>query len=212
MTAPTTTCKGVDVPPGWDGTYIWTEQEKRNSERDREKEAKLRAASAYTPEEQKEMGELSRQARDLERKAIAVTRTSPEEAARLRAEMRPFTEKAYAIRKAHDERIQPDVLAITKEYAAPFVDPRVVVIVRLYETGLVPDAKERLQIPGAASAFMIGPKELIMTFVKFPSAKESGGISAQPRVLFASAKRDREPAEIIARLLAGSGLSTLEKK
>ena len=125
-----------------------------------------------------------RQARGLERKAVAVIRTSPEEAARLRAEARPFSEKVGAVRKAHNERIFPELEAIRKEYAAGYVNPTVSVSVGGSDLDRQLDAKEPLQFPGAVAAFINGQKELILSFWQFPSAKENGGISTKPRTMW----------------------------
>jgi hypothetical protein len=207
-----TVCGNGDVPPGWFGTYMWDEQSKRNLARQTEQNAKLKAADAYTPQEQQEMGELSRQARDLERKSIGLMRTNPEEAARLRAEMKPFTERAYALRKAHDERVYPQLQAIHKEYAAGIVNPGVNVSAYIYEVNPMPEGVERLQIPGAATTYVDERKrELVMTFGRFPSAKDSGGISAKPRVLVVTVQGDRTAAESMARVIAGSDLARLGK-
>jgi hypothetical protein len=208
-----TTCGNTDVPPGWNGTYTWDEQAKRNYESETQQNAKLKAADAYTPQEQQEMGELSRQARDLERKSIALMRTDPGESARLRAEMKPFTDKAYALRKAHDERVFPQLDAIRKEHAARVVSPMVVVSAYVSPASPLPDGVERLQIPGATTAFVNARnRELVLSIGQFPSAKESGGLGTQPRVLVVMVQGDRGPAEAIARLIAGSGLHTLGKK
>ena len=165
-----------------------------------------------TPEEQKEMNDWARQARELERKAVTVLRTNPDEAARLRAEARPFSEKAGAVRKAHNERIFPELEAIAREYAARYVNPTVSVSVGVSDLDRQRDAKEQLQIPGAAAAFMNGQKELVLSFGQFPSAKESGGISPKPRTMWVTITGAPEPAETIAKLFAGSSLSTLAKK
>jgi hypothetical protein len=156
------------------------------------------------------MGELSRQARDLERKAIGLMHTNPAESARLRAEMKPFTERAYALRKAHDERVHPQLQAIHKEYAAGVAHPVVNVSAYLYEVNPIPEGLERLQIPGAATTYVDERKrELVMTFGRFPPAKDSGGISAKPRVLVVTVQGDRGPAETIAKVIAASSLATL---
>lgn len=208
-----TTCGNTDVPPGWSGTYTWDEQAKRNYESETQQNAQLKAAGAYTPQEQQEMGELSRQARDLERKAIALMRTDPGESARLRAEMKPFTDKAYALRKTHDERVLPQLEAIRKEHAARYINPTVLVSAYLFPAGPLPDGVERLQIPGATTAYVNERKrELVLSIGQFPAAKESGGLGTQPRVLVLAVQGDRGPAETIARLIAGSSLHTLGKK
>ena len=158
------------------------------------------------------MDDWTRQARELERKAVAVIRTNPDEAARLGAEARPFSEKAGAVRKAHNERIFPELEAIAREYAARYVNPTVSVSVGVSDLDRQRDAKEQLQIPGAAAAFMNGQKELVLSFGQFPSAKESGGISPKPRTMWVVITGVREPAETIAKLFAGSSLSALAKK
>jgi hypothetical protein len=210
--APTSTCKGLDLVPNWYGSYTWNEQMKRNSERSKEEDAKIRAASAFTPEEQKEIDDWTKRARELERKAVAVIRTNPDEAARLRAEARPFSEKANAVRKAHTQWVAPQLETIRNEYAALYVNPGTDVNIIVSELDMQLSAKEPLQIPGAVSAFINGQKELVMSFGQFPTAKENGGIGTKLRTMWVTMKGDREPAETIAKLLAGSGLSTLAKK
>jgi hypothetical protein len=212
LAAPKDECKGGDPVPGWYGTYTWDEQVKRNNQRNKEEDTKLRVASAFTPEEQKEMDDWTGQARVLERKAVAVIRTNPDEAARLRAEARPFSEKANAVRKAHNERIFPELEVIRKEYAASYVNPTVSVSVGVSDLERQLDVKEPLQIPGAAAAFMNSQKELVMSFGPFPSANDSGGVSAKPRTMWVVITGVREPAETIAKLFAGSSLSTVAKK
>jgi hypothetical protein len=210
--APKDECKGGDPVPGWYGTYTWDEQMKRNNERNKEQDTKLRAASAFTPEEQKEMDDWTRQARELERKAVAVIRTNPDEAARLRAEAKSFSEKAGAVRQAHNERIFPQLEAIRKEYAAGYVNPTVSVSVGVSDLDRQLDTKEPLQIPGAATAFINGQKELVLSFGQFRSAKEYEGISPKPRTMWVVIQGDRQPAETIAKLFAGSTMSSLAKK
>ena len=212
VSAPKDNCKGSDPSPGWFGTYAWDEEFKRASARDREQDARVRKASAWTLQEEKEMHEYERQGRDLERKAVAVIRTDPGGAARLRTEARPFSEKANAVRKAHNERIAPEVEGIRKEYAAGYVNPLVTASVVVNDADEQLSAKEPLQIPGATSSFINGQKELVMSFGQFPSARESGGIGAKPRTLWVTIAGARDPAETIARLFAGSSMSTLAKK
>jgi hypothetical protein len=203
----------TDVPPGWSGTYTWDELAQRNQKRQAEHDAKIKAASAFTREEQEELGELGRQARDLERKSIALMRTDPPESARLRAQMKPFTDKAGALRMAHDQRVAPQVNAIFREYLAQAVDPRVNVSASLQESTPAPESWERLQIPGATTAFFNETRRaLFMSIGQFPAARESGGLGTKPRVLTVLVQGHREPAETIARLMAGSSLQTLGKR
>jgi hypothetical protein len=207
-----TVCAGGDPSPHWSGIYVWDELAQRNQQRQAEHDARMKAASAYTPEEQAELGELGRQARDLERKAIWLMRTDPAESARLRAAMKPFTDKAGALRMAHDQRVAPQLNAMHKEHAAQTVDPRVNVSVSLHESAPAPEGWERLQIAGATSAFFNeSRRELWLSFGRFPAAKESGGLGTKPRVLTVLVQGLREPAETIARSMAGSNLRTLGK-
>lgn len=205
-----TTCAGADVTPSWSGTYTWDELAQRNQNRQAEQDAKMKAASAFTREEQEELAELGRQARDLERKAIALMRTDLAGSARLRAEMKPFTDKAGALRMAHNQRVAPQVDAIFKAYAAQFVDPRVNVSMSLQQPTPEPEGWERLQLPGTTAFFNESRRELYMSFGQFPAAKESGGIGTKPRLLVVKVEGHREPAETIARLIAGSSLRTLK--
>jgi hypothetical protein len=46
------------------------------------------------------------------------------------------------------------------------------------------DAKEPLQIHGSVTAFINGQKELTMSFVQYPSGRDSGGISMKLRTMW----------------------------
>lgn len=212
--APKDVCKGGDPVPGWFGmTYVWEEQNKKNGARMKEQDDRIRKASAFTPEEQKEMDDLTRQARDLEYKARGAMKTNPDEAARFRAEAKPLSEKVGAVRKAHRERIAPELVAISKEYAADYVDPNVSVNIGVRDENPQRDVKEPLQIAGATIAYVNSQKEIVLVFgQKLPSSKESGGISAQPREVTATVRGDRPGAEIIAKLLGSTGLGEVGRK
>jgi hypothetical protein len=210
--APKDACKGSDPSPGWYGIYTWDEQVKKNSARNLEQDKRLKAASAFTPEEQKEMDDYTRQAREIERKAVAVIRTSPDEAARLRAEARPFSGKANEVRKAHNDRVFPQLEAIRKEFAAEYVNPTVAVSIVVNEDDRQLDAKEPLQIPGTVKAFLNNDKKLELSFGQVPPATASGGIGKKPRTIWAEVSGDRQAAETIANLLGSSNLGSLAKK
>jgi len=210
--APKDVCKGSDPSPGWHGIYTWDEQVKKNNARNLEQDKRLKAASAFTSEEQKEMDDYTRQARELERKAVAVIRTSPDEAARLRAEARPFSDKANEVRKAHNERMFPQLEAIRKEFAAEYVNPTVAVSIVVNEDDRQLDAKEPLQIPGTVKAFLNNHKKLELSFGQVPPATASGGIGKKPRTIWAEVSGDRQAAETIANLLGSSNLGSLAKK
>ena len=210
--APKDVCKGSDPSPGWHGIYTWDEQVKKNNARNLEQDKRLKAASAFTSEEQKEMDDYTRQARELERKAVAVIRTSPDEAARLRAEARPFSDKANEVRKAHNERVFPQLEAIRKEFAAEYVNPTVAVSIVVNEDDRQLDAKEPLQIPGTVKAFLNNHKKLELSFGQVPPATASGGIGKKPRTIWAEVSGDRQAAETIANLLGSSNLGSLAKK
>jgi len=212
LAAPKYVCKGGDPVPGWYSIYTWDEQVKRNNERHKEEDVKLRAASVFTPEEQKEMDDWTHRAREIERKAVAMIRTNPAEAARLRAEARPFSEKANAVRKAHHTRIFPELEAIRKEYAVSYVNPTVSGSMGVSDFDRQLDAKGPLQVPGAETVFINGQKELVMSLGKIPSAKDSGGTSTKPRTMWVVMTGVREPSETIAKLFAESSLSLLAKK
>jgi hypothetical protein len=205
--APKDTCKGTDPVPGWYGTYEWNDQMKRMAARNQERDAKIRTASAWLPDEEKKLHEFEAQARDLERKAVAVIRTNPDEAAKLRQQEKPFADQANAARKAHNERVAPNVDAIRKEYDSGYVNPDVQVSISAREEDANLGARETLSIAGADKAFVNGQKEIVLVFAQtFPAAKESGGLGTKPRRVTAVIKGDREPAEIVAKLLGPSGL------
>jgi len=69
-----------------------------------------------------------------------------------------------AVRIAHNEGIAPQLEAIRKEHAALYVIPGADVSVGVNELDRQRDAKEPLQIPGAATAFINSQKELVMSF------------------------------------------------
>lgn len=131
VVAPTNVCKGSALIPSYFVTYVWTEQQKRNEVRIRERDTRVRALALLTPDEQKQVDELSRQGRNFERQAQAVIRTNPDEAARLRAQAQPFAEQANAIRKAHQEKAFPAMEAIRKEEAETYIEPEVNVSISL---------------------------------------------------------------------------------
>lgn len=212
VTAPKDTCKGTDVVAGWYGVYEWSDQIKRAAARNQERDAKIRTASAWTPDEEKQLHQFEAQARDFERKAVAVIRTNPDEAAKLRQEGRPFAEKANAVRKAHNERIAPDVEAIRKQYDSGYVNPDVQVSLSAREVDKNVDAKEALTIAGTEQAFVNSQKEIVLIFAgSFPPSKDSGGLGTLPRRVTAVVKGDREPAEFIAKVLGASTLRQVGK-
>jgi len=211
-TAPTTECKGLDPSPGYYVSYFWEEQSKRNSARDREQDARLKAASKFTPEEQKAMDNLDRPSRDLERKAqLEVRNNNLEEAAHLRAQAKELHDKSNAVRAAHNARIAPDLEAIRQEFAAGYVNPDVSVNIVINIDDKHASAKEHLQFKGAQSAFFDG-KDIVMSFGTLPPARASGGLGTKPRTIWVTVSGDRQPAETIANLFANSSLSTLSSK
>jgi len=211
--APKDVCKGTDPVAGWYGTYEWNDQIKRTAARNQERDTKIRAASAWMPDEEKKLHEFEAQARDLERKAVAVIRTSPDEAAKLRQQEKPFADQANAVRRAHNERIAPDVEALRKQYDSGYVNPDVQVGIYAREEAASDDAKETLNIAGTSRAFVNSQKEIVLVFAgSFPPSKDSGGLGTQPRRVTATVKGDREPAEIIAKLLGASTLGQVGKR
>lgn len=211
--APRDVCKGTDSVPGWYGTYEWNDQIKRTSARNQERDTKIRAASAWLPDEEKTLHEYEAQARDLERKAVAVIRTNPDEAARLRLKGKPFADKANAVRKAHNDRVAPDVESLRKQYDSGDVNPDVQVGISAREDDYSADAKETLNIAGADKTFVNSQKEIVLVFAQtLAPSKESGGLGTKPRRVAAVVKGDREPAEIVAKLLGASGLNQVGKR
>ncbi len=51
-----------------------------------------------------------------------------------------------------------------------------------------------------------------MSFGTIPPANASGGIGTKPRTIWVVVNGDRQPAEAIANLFAGSSLTTLSAK
>src|SRR5262245_20741555 len=150
------------APAGWAGyhvSYFWEEQSKRNSARDREQDARLKAASEFTPEEQKAMDHLDRPSRDLERQAqLEVRNNNLGEAARLRAHAKELHDTSNAVRAAHHARIAPDWEAIRKEFAAGYVNPGRSVNIVVNNDDKHASAKEHLQFKGAQCAFFDGKR------------------------------------------------------
>jgi hypothetical protein len=211
--APKDVCKGTDPVPGWYGTYEWNDEITRAAARNQERDAKIRTASAWLPDEEKTLHEYEAQARDLERKAVAVIRTDPAEAARIREQEKPFADKANAVRKAHNERIAPDVEAIRKQYDGGYVNPDVQVSISAREEDPSSDAKETLNVPGASKAFVNSRKEITLVFAgTLAPAKQSGGLGTSPRSVTAVITGDRGPAELIAKLLGASSLGEVGKR
>jgi hypothetical protein len=180
LPAPTSDCKGLDPSPGYDVSYFWDEQYKRNGARDREQDIRLKAASKSTPEEQKAMDDLDRPSRDLERKAqLEIRNSNPDEAARLRAQSKELHDKSNAVRAAHNARIAPELEAIRKEFAAGYVNPNFNVHVVINDDNKQLAAKERLQIAGVPAAFF-DAKDVVMSFGHVPPAKATGGVGTKP--------------------------------
>lgn len=214
QTGPKDACGNTDPIPSWYGQYYWDEAEKRYVARERERDVKLRKANAWTPEEEKELRAYEVQSRDLRYKARGAMKTNPAEAARLEAEAKPFAEKINTVRRAHAERVAPEVAAINKEYDAGRINMIVNVNIGTWEDGLYnTDVKEPLQIPGVSTAFVNSQNDMVLVFgQKLPPFKESGGIGTKPRTVTAIVKGDRQPAETIAKLLGSSGLGQVGKK
>jgi hypothetical protein len=69
------------------------------------------------------------------------------------------------------------------------------------------EAKETLNVPGASKAFVNGRKEITLVFARtLAPSKQSGGLGTGPRSVSAVVTGDREPAELIAKLLGASSL------
>lgn len=192
--APTSLCKGSPLVPGYFITYLWADQQKRNELRIRERDVRVRALGLLSPEEQKQVDDLSRQGRNFERQAQAVIRTNPDEAARLRAQARPFAEQANAIRKAHQEKVFPEMEAIRKEEADAYIEPEVNVSISLSKEASVASKAERTQIAGIPSTFQ--DKDLVMSF----------GHDDAGRTLWVKISGSRPAVEAIANLYASSNL------
>jgi hypothetical protein len=210
VSAPQDVCEG-DPSPGWSGAYISEAQMKLNVARSREHQAEVREVAKYTPEEQKELDDAIRQISERDQKARALAPNNPEEAARIRAEARPFQEQAITVRRAHQQRVVPALQALSKQYSAEFVDPGVAVNVVVTDDKKQLEAKEPLQIPGAASAFLANPKKIVLSLGQVAPASASGGIGTNPRTLWVEVTGDRALAEPIANLLASSNLRTVAK-
>lgn len=210
--APSSVCNGGDLMAGWYGEYIWDEESRRAAAKGAERDARIRKASVWAPEEEKELREYEVQSRDVRWKAKKIAGTDPAEAARLNEGAKRIGDKINAIRKAHADRVAPAVQAIQQEGGAS-INAYVQVNIATGEEAALTDVQERLQISGVSSAFVNSKKELVLVFgQKLPSFKESGGIGTKPRILTAIVTGDRQPAEIIARLLASPKLGEVGKK
>jgi hypothetical protein len=210
VSAPKDVCGG-DPSPGWSGAYISEEQTKRNVARSREHQARVKETAKYSPEEQKELDDWLRQVKERKQKAGLVAQANPDEAARLRAEASAFNQKALAVRGAHHQRVVPALEMLMKEYSAEFVDPSVAVNIVVNDEKKQLEAKEPLQIRGAASAFRVNPKKIVLSLGEVPPATASGGIGTNPRTVWVEISGDGALAEFIASLLASSSLGTIAK-
>lgn len=202
--APTSTCKGSTLIPGYFVTYIWTEQEARQRKALDEKDARIRALDQLTPDEQKQIDDLSKQARTLERQAIAVIRTNPDEAARLRKQEEPFILQGRAIRQAHRDRVIPEFEKIRNEVVPGVtgVGTEVNVSISVRKDALIVSPKaEKVAVAGATKAVYDG-QDLRMTL-----GHESKGRSIEV-VLTGT----RNEAATIANLIAQSSGSLAAKK
>jgi hypothetical protein len=212
LAAPSSTCKGLDAVAGYYVTYFSEEQARKNADRSREQDTRVREASKFTPEEQKALDDFDRPSRDLARQSVqAIRDKKPEEAARLRAQSDELHQKSNAVRAAHNARILPAVTAILNEYTNSYVSPEVAVNIVVNDNERSAAGKEKLQISGVPLAFADG-KEITMSFGKVAPAKASGGLGTKPRTIWVTVTGDRASAQTIANLFGNSSLTTLAKK
>ena len=203
ITAPTSTCKGSMLVPGYYVTYIWTEQQERVNKVEADKSKRIAAIQLLPPDEQKQVDNLGKRARTLERQAIAIIRTNPDEAANLRKQEEPFILQVRAIRKAHLDRIIPQITSIQNETVAGItgVSTELPVSITVRKGTSTPGAKaEKVQIAGARQATYDG-KELNFSL----------GLDGKGREIHVDITGSRSEAEAIAALLVSS-LTTLTAK
>jgi hypothetical protein len=91
----------------------------------KEMEAKVAAINQLTPEEQKRADDWGKESRSLERQAQveATKNKNQEESARLRAQANEIAIKARELRKAHQERVRPQVDDLRAQYALTNLKP-----------------------------------------------------------------------------------------
>jgi len=212
LAAPSSTCKGLDAVAGYYVIYFSEEQARKNADRSREQDTRVREASKFTPEEQKALDDFDRPSRDLARQSVqAIRDKKPEEAARLRAQSDELHQKSNAVRAAHNARILRAVTAILNEYTNSYVSPEVAVNIVVNDNERSAAGKEKLQISGVPLAFADG-KEITMSFGKVAPAKASGGLGTKPRTIWVTVTGDRASSQTIANLFGNSSLTTLAKK
>lgn len=204
ITAPSSTCKGSTLVPGYYVTYIWTEQEQRVRKVQDEKSKRIVALQLLTPEEQKQVDDLGKQARALERQAIAVLHTNPDEAARFRQQEEPFVLQVRAIRQTHRDRVVPQITTIENEIVPGVtgVSTEIPVSISVRKDPFSPSTKaEKIQIAGAKQATYNG-KELNVLL----------GVDSKGRNITANITGSRSEAETIANLLAASFTTLTARK
>jgi hypothetical protein len=100
---------------------IWTDPTESGK---KAMEAQVKALSDLTPEEQKQIDEWGRDGRSIERQAQVETKNkNTEEAARLRAQANELYNKGRELRKAHQERVQPQIDDLRAQYALRNLKP-----------------------------------------------------------------------------------------
>ena len=191
--APKSACKGSELVPALDATYVSLAERKQNEERDRQYEARIDAVRKLSPEEQKEADSLYHQGSDLGYKSIAEPKNKNQaEADKLRAEANKAYAASKAIQQAHMEKIFPQIRAIEDEKRAAYVNPevRVHLIVRDLALDQQTVKKEPVQIDGVSKAYYTPEKTLAVSL----------GLSSDGKPVWAQIQGDRKQAETVARL------------
>ena len=203
--APTNTCKGLKLRAEYEVTYISTEQQQLNQQRYGEGNARIAALEKISPEEQKQIADFTRQGSQLGYQARTAQKDkNPEEAARLFDQANEFYAKAGAIRKAHMEKVGPQVKAIRDDYYATSVKPEVKVHLAVSDEPIVASGSgvETVEIAGVPLAFFDRYKSLVMSF----------GRDAAGRNVRVEIQGVRELILTVGRLLSESSLRALAAK
>ena len=191
--APNSVCKGSELVPAVDATYVSLAERKQNEERDRQYDARIDALRKLSPEEQKQADTLYQQGKDLGYKSIAELKNKNQaEADRLRAEANKAYAASKAIQQAHLERVFPQIRAIEDEKQAAYVNPEVKVHLLVRDLALDQQTvkKEPVQIDGVSKAYYTPEKTLSVSL----------GSSSDGKPVWAQIQGDRKQAEIVARL------------
>jgi hypothetical protein len=203
--APAYTCKDMKLKAEYEVTYVSTEHQRLNNQRYSEGNARIAALQKLSPEEQNQVAEFTRQGSQLGYQArTAQKNKNPDEAARLFDQANEFYAKAGAIRKAHMEKVGPQVKAIRDDYYATSVKPEVKVHLAVSDEPIVASGSgvETVEIAGVPLAFFDRYKSLVMSF----------GRDAAGRNVRVEIQGVRELVLTVGRLFSESSLRALAAK